>query len=75
VRSALHQRFKRENVIILGVIAGKHRTDEYVAPLIEELKVLWSSGIRVKLPKGTANIIVRAALGSIVGDVPAVRGL
>ena len=41
-------RFKRENLLILGVLSGLnevslHRINHYLAPIVDDLKSLWSS--------------------------------
>lgn len=66
------QRYKRQNVIIIGVIPGPHEPpltiNSYLSPLVVELNQLWS-GIELKV--NNCNKIVRAALLGVACDMPA----
>ena len=46
------ERFKPENVFLVGVIPGplepKHNINSYLQPLVAQLNALWSDGISVK---------------------------
>ena len=58
------ERFKRENIVIVGIIPGPHEpsktVNSFLYPLVEELKHLWS-GIVMKIPQNI-SVVVRAAL-------------
>lgn len=68
------ERFKRENVLLVGVIPGPHEpsknVNSYLRPLVEELKQLWD-GVVMETPDG--SVIVRSALICISCDIPAAR--
>ena len=58
------ERFKQENIIIVGIMPGPHEprktTNSYLTPLVEELKQMWS-GVVMKTCDGF-SVIVRCAL-------------
>ena len=69
------QRYKMENVIIIGTIPGLSEppltVNSYLFPLVTELQQLWS-GVTLKFPDGTMHVI-RAALLTVACDMPASR--
>ena len=69
------QRYKRQNVIIIGVIPGPSEPplliNTYLSPLVKELKQLWD-GVLLKLPDSSEKI-VRVALLAVACDMPASR--
>lgn len=69
-------RFKRENVILFGVIPGpnepSHTINSYLSPLVADLKQLWK-GIKFKLPGGSDTAVFRCALLGVACDLPAGR--
>lgn len=70
------ERFKEENVILVGVIPGPSEPNlvinSYLSPLIEELKLGWYNGFAVMTPDHVA-INVRVALSCVACDIPASR--
>ena len=73
-------RFKRENVILVGVIPGpaepKHDINSYIEPLVEELLALWSGvTMRIHSVTGISTRAVRGALLCVGCDLPAGRKL
>ena len=68
-------RFKRENVILFGVIPGPREPsctiNSYLSPLVADLLELWD-GIELKVP-GAASRIFRCALLGVACDIPAAR--
>lgn len=58
------ERFKRENIIIVGIIPGPHEPSKtinsYLRPLVDELNPLWV-GIVMQTPQNI-SVVVRAAL-------------
>ena len=69
------ERFKRENIIILGIIPGPHEPSKtinsYLSPLVDELNQLWV-GIVMQTPQNI-SVVVRAALICVACDIPAAR--
>ena len=68
-------RFKRQNVILVGILPGpsepKHDINSYIEPLVEELQDFW---VGVKLAVNSSiysDIVVRCALLCIACDLPA----
>ena len=65
-----NERFKIENVILVGVIPGPHEPsgniNTYLSPLVDELLVLWE-GWRV------GSEIVKGVLLCVASDLPAAR--
>ena len=73
-------RFKRQNVILVGVIPGpsepKHNINSYIEPLVEELLALWTGvAMRVQTVAGISNRPVKCALLCVGCDLPAGRKL
>ena len=71
-------RFKRENVLVLGIIPYfKHEPDNletFINPLIGELNSLWR-GANMFTNNSKDGVIVRAALLCIAANIPACRKL
>ena len=48
-----NERFKRENVILVGIIPGPSEPplniNTYLSPLVDELLVLWNDGVMMRL--------------------------
>lgn len=72
-------RYKRENIILLGIIPGpsepEHDINNYLQPLVDELLKLWK-GVRFMayLPSGKKDeILIRCALLCVACDLPAGR--
>lgn len=73
-----HIRSKRENVILLGIIPGpgepSHDVNMYLAPLVEELLLLWKGvPIEVSTTSGTKAMTLKCFLLCVACDLPAVR--
>lgn len=70
------ERFHHENLILAGIIPGpgepNYVMNTYLAPLIKDLKDLWT-GVEMNLPNGTK--LVRAALLCTGCDIPASKKL
>ena len=71
------ERFKPENVFLVGVIPGPHEPklhiNSYLRPLVAELNVLWNEGISEMEHGSTVRNLFRAALICVGCDVPAAR--
>ena len=69
------ERFKSENILLLGVIPGPHEPEltinTFLRPLVDELLVLWD-GIVMKT-HDSRSVLVRAALLCVACDIPAAR--
>ena len=69
------QRYKRENVILVGTIPGPSEpplsVNTYLSPLVTELQQLWT-GVTLKFPDGSMHV-VRASLLTVACDMPASR--
>ncbi|KAL9978767.1 hypothetical protein ACROYT_G016322 [Oculina patagonica] len=73
------ERYKRENIIVVGIIPGPSEPSSlnpYLVPLVLELKELWEDGIEV-CHSGSPRIPERffAAVLLVACDVPAARKL
>ena len=73
------ERFKRENVIIVGIIPALSKEppslNTFLNPLVDELNVLWR-GIKVKTRKSPVEgSDIRAALMCCAADIPVARKL
>ena len=69
--------FKLENVIISGGIPGPHESpltiNPYLEPMVDDLIILWR-GVSIQTSgRLFMNKTVRAALGYISCDIPAIR--
>ena len=71
------QRFRRENVILVGLIPGPTEPpvhiNSYLDPLVEELNTLWQEGLQVNSPDVPSPILLRAALLCSSCDIPVTR--
>ena len=71
------ERFKPENVILVGVIPGPHEPklniNSYLQPLVAELNKLWTDGISVKAHGSMELEVFHDALLCVGCDVPAAR--
>lgn len=71
------ERFKRENVILLGIIPNckvEPPTNTFLKPLVEELNNLWTNGFDLRTNTSpNSNVNVRAALLRASCDFPAIR--
>lgn len=71
------ERFKPENVFLVGIIPGPHEPklniNTYLQPLVAELKSLWETGVSVKVHDSTTTKLFHAALLCVGCDIPAAR--
>ena len=71
-------RFKWENIIVVGIIPGLDKEpaslNEFLVPLVKEMKVLWN-GVYLKSSLCRLPLRFRAAIACISCDVPAARKL
>ena len=71
-----HIRYKRENVILVGIIPGprepENNINTYLQPLVKELKQFWK-GIKLSVltENGLEERIIRAAVLCVSCDLPA----
>jgi len=69
-------RFKRENVILMGVIPGPREpslsVNSYLSPLVSDLLDLWK-GVQLKQPGTDITAIFRCVLLGVACDLPAAR--
>lgn len=75
----IEERFLPENILLFGIIPGPdHRSKEqlncFLAPLVDDLEVLWERGMFVTAtptyPNGRS---IKGALVPIIADLPAIR--
>ena len=71
-----HIRYKRENVILIGIIPGprepEYNINTYLQPLIKELKQFWVGvKLSIQTEKGIEQKNVRAAILCVSCDLPA----
>lgn len=70
------ERYKEENVLLVGVIPGprepKLSINSYIMPLVEELKEFYYKGVVLRSPQGN-SITVRLMLAYSSCDIPASR--
>ena len=71
-------RFKRENLLIVGLLPGPHevslhRINHYLAPIVDELELLWGEVTLNHTHEFQNGRSIRAALILISCDVPAAR--
>ena len=73
------ERFKPENVFLVGIIPGprepKLNINSYLQPLVEELKLLWNDGITVRAHGMPTEEVYHAVLLYVGCDVPAARNV
>ena len=69
-------RFKRENVILFGIIPGpcepSRTINTYLAPLVADLLDLWK-GVELQVPGTTNTAVFKCALLGVACDLPAAR--
>lgn len=71
-------RFKRENLLILGILPGPHevslhRINHYLAPIVDELVSLWNGVTLNQTYECQEGKRIRAALILVSCDIPAAR--
>ena len=74
-------RFKRENILLIGILPGpseaKHDVNSYMNELVTELNALWT-GVTMNIQNSSGlvdKVIVRCALLCVACDLPAGRKL
>lgn len=72
------ERFKQENVILVGIIPPfEHEPstlNPFLRPLIDELKEFWESGVRLNTAESPQyKLLFRVALMCVACDIPAAR--
>ena len=69
-----NERYKEENIILVGILPGSLEPpltiNSYLAPLVEDLKIAWYSGITVRMCNGS-EVTVQLALACVARDMPA----
>ena len=69
-------RFKRENVLVYGIIPGPYEPsltiNTYLSPLISDLRDLWN-GVELMVPGSCTRRTFRCALLGVSCDLPAAR--
>ena len=69
-------RFKRENVILYGIIPGPTEPslniNTFIAPLVSDLLDLWK-GIELQVPYSSSTVTFRCALLGVACDLPAAK--
>lgn len=74
-----HLRYRPENICLVGIIPGPnepalHQLNHLLRPLINEMLVLWSNGIRLTQTALHSNgRLVRAVIIPLICDLPALR--
>jgi hypothetical protein len=71
-------RFKRENLLILGLLPGPnevslHKINHYLAPIVDELELLWGGVTLNKTYESQEGKNIRTALILVSCDIPAAR--
>lgn len=70
-----YERYKPENVVVVGIIPGPHEPklhiNSFLEPLVDELMELWQ-GVIMKSSQGMP-VLVKAALLCVACDIPASR--
>ncbi|XP_057315816.1 uncharacterized protein LOC130656891 [Hydractinia symbiolongicarpus] len=72
------ERFKRENVILVGIIPNMQKeppTNTFIAPLISELNTAWHQGFTIVYALSGKLEVFRLALLCVGCDIPACRKL
>ena len=68
--------FKRENVIMYGIIPGPTEPslniNTFIAPLVSDLLDLWK-GIELQVPYSSSTVMLRCALLGVACDLPAAK--
>ena len=73
-----HLRYKRENIILIGIIPGPHEPkytiNSFLKPLVDELLQLWTGvDFYINTPSGKRNKMIKAAIMCVTCDIPAGR--
>ena len=72
-----HERYKLENVIIVGIIPGpsepKLTANTFLKLLVEELQELWNRNIRFSVEGSLLKKSIRVGLVCVSCDIPAIR--
>ena len=71
-------RFKRENMLLLGLLPGPnevslHKINHYLAPIVNELNLLWRGLILDRTYENLEGRVICAALILVSYDILAVR--
>ena len=71
-------RFKRENLLIIGLLPGPHKVslhkiNHYLAPIVDELETLWAGASLNRTFEFPGGRDIRAALILTLCDIPAAR--
>ena len=77
------ERLKKENVILVGVLPGPkepdgHQINNYLRPLVDEMKDLWSTGFKFKSSNKDGeekDYMCYCAILCLASDIPAARKL
>lgn len=73
-----HLRFRRENILLIGIIPALQKEPEslnsFLEPLISDLNMLWK-GVRLRTNQNSNGTVVRCALLCAAADIPAARKL
>ena len=71
------ERFKRENVLLVGIIPGPSEPpltiNTYLSPLVDELLLLWDTGVMLKHSGSCFPQLFKGALLCVACDVSAAR--
>ena len=72
------ERYKRENVLLVGVIPGLNKEPEtlntFLSPLVDELNALWK-GVKMSTHEHREGVRVTGSLLCAAADIPAARKL
>ena len=72
-----HLRYKRENIIIVGIIPGPNEPQSlnpFLQPLVKDLKKLWKGvNLQIQTPSGIVEQVVHCAVLGVGCDIPAAR--
>ncbi len=74
-----HLRYRPENICLVGIIPGPHKPsleqlNHFLRPLVDEMIVLWQSGIRLgRTALYATGRLVRAVIIPLICDLPALR--
>ena len=71
-------RFKRENMLILGILPGPsepslHQINHYLSPIVDELMQLWQGVMLDSTAENRDGRMIRTALILVSCDIPAAR--
>lgn len=72
-----HERYKLENIIVVGVLPGpsepKLTANTFLEPLVQELKALWACKERFSIYGGLFKRPIKVGLVCVSSDIPATR--